>query len=439
MTNNNRGLHLGRGLKDILATFLSRGGSLLVGLVMQSLMAWKLGPAGRGEYAICLIISSLVAVVISMGAEWGVNYYVSTKDFSLNQIITFSFIYCFFVTAIVLLLSASALFIFRYLDIPFTLQTWAYSIIWAIFMIFYSFYSSIFAGMREFNVLAKLTLNRVIMTLVLTFLFFQYSDLDYISPVLADIVSCFLLALLSCNVWIKKFEYRWEWPDFMVFSTILNYGLRSYIGSLGMITNTRIGTILLALYVDKIQLGYFSLSTSFLAQLMTISDLTARIIQPRITQSTDGRPDLVSMCIRVIGMTVLLIGGGLVLCAKLWVPIVFSKAFLPSIPIMMILVPGVWLRVMGKLLFPYFNGINQPEIVTKTTVITLLSNLVLLMVWIKPYGLAGAAWATTVSYGLSTAYTGLKFHQLTGRSIFSLILIKKEDFHAVRSQFQRNL
>ena len=72
---------------------------------MQSLLAWTLGAEGRGEYAICLIFSTLLAVVFVFGADWSVSYHISTKEFSQNSIISFAALYFCLVASLALLLS----------------------------------------------------------------------------------------------------------------------------------------------------------------------------------------------------------------------------------------------------------------------------------------------------------------------------------------------
>ncbi len=427
---------LGRGIRDFLATIISRGGSTVAGLAMQSLLAWQLGPEGRGEYAVCLVFSSLVTVIFCLGADWGANYFIATKQFPRNQIITFSLVYIFVVSVLII---PAVHFVTR-LDLAFfdkgSAGTWAFAGVWSASMVCFNFSTAIFSGMREFNIFAGVTFSRSLMTLMVTFGLLYSGNMGVMSPVVADIASCLIMTCLSIGLWVGNFNFRLEWPEFLLASNISAYGLRFFGGSLGMIANARIGTILLAFYVDKESLGYFALSMSFLAQLITVSDVTGRIIQPRVAESKDGRPDLVSLCCRMISLIILLLGVCLILFAEHWVAILFSKAFLPIIPIMIILIPGVWLRVIGKLLFPYFNGTNRPEIVTIATLITLLANLLFLLALIEPYGLKGAAWSVSLSYGLSTAYAVYKYCQLSGQKVWSLLVIHKEDFHLLAGQFR---
>jgi O-antigen/teichoic acid export membrane protein len=422
-------------MEDFLATLFSQGGGVLVGLAMQSLLAWTLGAEGRGEYAICLIISSLFAVALTFGMDRSVSYYISTRNHSLNSIVSFAVLY-FCIAA------CAALFVFPVvtgLKLNFFAKASEKALnsagLWAISLICLSFCYSILSGMRQFNFLAKLTLMKASFTLILSFILLNTTDLKIRAPIVADAVSCFGSAVIVLLILIYNFGYRWEWPGFRITRKILNYALRAFTSTIGMIANARIGTILLAFYVDNRSLGFFALSMSFLSQLLSISDVTAKIIQPRIAASQNGRNDLVNLCARWIGILVLIIGVLLVILAHFWIPILFSAEFLPILEIIIILVPGIWLRAVAKVLYPFFNGINRPEIVSISTAINLISNLLILLAVLKPYGLKGAAWATTISYSLSTLYVIHRYIKITGSALLDIFVVRKKDSNLLIDQF----
>jgi O-antigen/teichoic acid export membrane protein len=410
-----------RGMADLISTFSAHSVGVLVGLSMQSLLAWTLGAEGRGEYAICLIFSSLLAVILVLGADGAVSYYISTKEYSRNSILSFTVLYFCIVACLALLI----LPYITELNIVFLAKVSGKAlhsaILWTVSLIAFRFCNSILSGMREFNLLAKLIMSKVTFTLIASFALLKTTHLDIRAPIIADTLSGFGGALIVFSLLIRKFNYRWKWPNLQLARKLMNYSLRAFAGTIGMIANARI----------------FALSMSFLSQLISISDVTARIIQPRIAVSQDGRHDLVALCARLIGLLVLVSGVMLIIFANIWIPILFSAEFLPIIPIIVILIPGIWLRVVGKILYPYFNGIDRPEIVSISTFINFVSNLLILLMMLEPYGLKGAAWATTISYSLSTMYVIRQYLNITGCSLPQLFVIQKQDFYFFINQFLR--
>lgn len=410
-----------RGIQDIIVTLFSRAGIMLIGLAMQSILAWTLGADGRGAYAICLIFSTLSAVILALGVDWSINYHIATKKHSINQLLSLSILYFIFCTCVALMLLPFIVDLKIELFNKAPKQAFELAVYWALSNIAFSMSTSILAGMREFKTLAMVVVAKAVCTLIGTFLLFNTTSLYVGAPILADVISGFGVMFFIVLFLVRRHDYYWQWPKFSLIQKVGSYALRFFGGSFGMIANAHIGTILVSFYVASQELGYFAQAMAFLAQLITLADVIARVIQPRIASSEDGRPELVFLSVRMVGMLVLLVGTALTLSASLWVPILFSSEFMPVIPLLVILMPGIWLRVIGKTLYPYFNGINRPEVITISTAINILVNLTLLIILLEPYGLRGAAWATSISYGVSTSYVVylyLKNRQETLRDIF---------------------
>lgn len=423
-----------QGAKDLAVTLFSRGSLILIGLAMQSLLAWSLGPEGRGEYAICLVFSSLSAVFFSVGVDWAVSYYFSTSHFSRSEVLSFMLLYLVIISCVIFLVLP---YVIR-ADLDFfhkaQHQFFQFAIVWTVANIAYSFSTSMLGGMRAFNLLAVVTLVKSAIAFVGAFILLRMTPLGVRAPILADSLGSFVVMIMAFAFTMRRIEYRWVSPSIECSKQVLNYGTRMFVGSAGMIANTHMGTVLLSFYVASRELGFFSLSMSFLGQFTVVADVIARIIQPRIAASPTGRPDLVSFCARTNGSFVFIAGVVLVVSANWWVPIFFSDQFLPIIPVITILIPGIWLRVIGKTLFPFFNGTNRPEIVSISTFINLVINLGLLLLLLGPLGLEGAAWATTCAYIISTIYVVCKYRQVSGSSIREIFLPHQID---IKSFFRR--
>jgi O-antigen/teichoic acid export membrane protein len=432
-----RKISLARGMADLLTTFVSHGGGMLVGMAMQSLLAWTLGAEGRGEYAVCLIISSIIAVIATLGADRAVSYYISTNKRHVNCIISFTVLYFGLAACMVLWFFPMVMQIKIQFFTKVSEKALNSAVLWAVSMVALSFCYSILSGMREFNFLAKLTLSKCSVTLLISFAILKTTNLGIRAPIIADTISGFGSGIIAFLFLLHKSNYRWEWPNSLLIRKIMHYALRAFISTIGMIANARIGTILLAFYVNNKSLGFFALSMSFLSQLLSISDVTAKIIQPRISASQGGRCDLVNLCARWIGILVLTIGVMLVIFANTWIPILLSTEFLPISGIIIILLPGIWLRAVAKVLYPFFNGINRPEIVSISIAINLISNLLILIAVIEPYGLKGAAWATTISFSLSTIYVICKYIKITGCALLEIFVVRKKDSNLLIDQFLR--
>ncbi len=73
------------GGKETLIVFATQLWTLAVGLGTQSVLAWMLGPAGRGEYAVCMLFGGIFGVIFTFGTDRAAQYFVMSKEQSLSH------------------------------------------------------------------------------------------------------------------------------------------------------------------------------------------------------------------------------------------------------------------------------------------------------------------------------------------------------------------
>ncbi|WP_432800419.1 polysaccharide biosynthesis C-terminal domain-containing protein [Poriferisphaera sp. WC338] len=416
-----------------MVTGFARCGAMLFALAMQSLLAWMLGPDGRGEYALCLVFSNLSGAILAAGMDWSCSYYISSKKIPFNQTISMVIMNCIFLS----IAAGMILPFFKLLPLEFFSKigdlSFGFSIVWAISLVVYSYVVLVLTGLKSFALLAILTTLKATLTFLFTFILFETTPLNVSAPILADIISCGIVTFYVIIHIIRKYQFRFEMPKSHFIRQYVSYGLRFFGGSLGMIANARIGTILLSFYVIQSDLGLFAQAMAILAQFITLSDIACRILQPRVADSDDGRLDLVVRAARVVGLVVMLFGCCFLILSPYVVPLLFSPKFVPMIPVMLILMPGIWIRTIGKTLFPYFNGTNRPGIVSKATFINLLVNIILLFVLVKPFGLLGAAWATTLAYFSSSMFIFYVIERDTDVCYVDLFVPRFSDWYELKN------
>jgi len=103
------------------------------------------------------------------------------------------------------------------------------------------------------------------------------------------------------------------------------------------------------------------------------------------------------------------IGGlaGYYIFARLGISIVFGEKFLSSVPVLRILAFAVPFMFLNSLLGSYMNATGRELTFTKITGFTALLNVVLNYFLILHFGAKGAAVATVVSQGVSSALSFL--------------------------------
>ena len=81
------------GFDEFSLTLGSRLLMLLTAIGVQSCLAWFLGPAGRGSFAVCLLFAVLLNVVFAVGCDAAAVYFVASKRFSISQGVVYSVLF----------------------------------------------------------------------------------------------------------------------------------------------------------------------------------------------------------------------------------------------------------------------------------------------------------------------------------------------------------
>ena len=84
---------------------------MLIGLVIQIIVARLLMPEGRGIYALCIVYSSLIILMTNFGNEFGIRFLFLKKNLNISE----SFLFLIITAIISLVSSVLILYFFDYL------------------------------------------------------------------------------------------------------------------------------------------------------------------------------------------------------------------------------------------------------------------------------------------------------------------------------------
>jgi O-antigen/teichoic acid export membrane protein len=114
------------------------------------------------------------------------------------------------------------------------------------------------------------------------------------------------------------------------------------------------------------------------------------------------------------------------------VRVLLSKEFLPAVPLIWIIMPGVFLRASTMVYSAYFMGTDRPAVCSAAVGVGVLVNVGVLF-WLLPViGLKGAAWAMTAGHLVSAVILVVSFQRATGQPIRETWVLRREDFALLR-------
>jgi O-antigen/teichoic acid export membrane protein len=200
---------------------------------------------------------------------------------------------------------------------------------------------------------------------------------------------------------------------------LLGYGLPYYPASLADFFNYRVDVYLIAFLIADASaaLGFYSMAVGLAEMVFIFPGAVSTLFFPHVAGSpreeSDRQVALVSrVALLATGAVALLLIPAAAIMIRLILP-----AFAPSLPPLLVLLPGVVALSAAKVAGSYLTGIGRPGITSSVSVISLAVNIVANLVLIPRFGIIGASAASLVSYSLSSLLLTVAAARLTGTPV----------------------
>jgi O-antigen/teichoic acid export membrane protein len=167
-------------------------------------------------------------------------------------------------------------------------------------------------------------------------------------------------------------------------------GLLNYRGDLYVV----------ALLSSTASLGLYTVAVSAAEALLIATQSAAIVASPHIGGlDRPAAAALTTRCIRNNLLVALVLSGALFLVAPLLVGLLYGGSFLPVVPALRILLPGVVVISLGSPVGSFFTlKLGKPEIPLWLAAISATTCIALALLLVPALGIAGAAIASTVAY-----------------------------------------
>ena len=427
------------GAEEVGVVLATRLGLILGGLAVQSMLAYTLLPEGRGAYAVCVIFGGLFGALFTPGADRGIQYYLMAKRISVSEGVWVALIICIIGSAIaivvaVLLISSDITFFQKadrsslHLSLPLIPLT--------------AFSTSLqlqLAGLRRFARLGLFsvlqTTTNVVILVVLVFGFNLRVDGALISAAVGH--SVMISAILGDLR--RSYGLSVVIPSHKVLRRIVRYGLEYHLARMGQVVDVQIGALFLGMVAGRADIGIFTAASVLLTRVSIIPDAMSSALLPRVAAEAGGRPALVTFCGRV---TYWLTGAALIVLCAISVPLthlLLSDAFLPSVELMWIMAPGVFVYSGASVLMAYFRGINRPSVCSWVVWAGLLGNLAMVTLLYPHLGIAAAAWGMTAGRLCRSAVIVLAFVRREHLSPMCIWFPQRDDIQRVWALARRTI
>ena len=382
------------GGQDAAIVFATQVGTVIFGLAIQSLLAYTLLPEGRGSFALCVVFAGVLSALFTPGAQQGAQYFVMTKQATVSEAVGTALAICLVAGALAVALTAP----FVHSDVAFFHKAETRSFYLALALVPVMAFSGAMeyqlAGLRRFGYLAVFALVHVAVNIFVLLLLLWVGRLG-VDGAVAAAVGAHACTVVLCAWYLRRRHgLVLTHPFRAVSARIVGYGLRFHPAGIGGVLEMSTGVLILGLFASQAEIGLFATASALMLRLRMISDAVGNALLPRIAGS--GRPELTTLCLRVVSCgTAAAILAVLAISTPL-VRILFSKAFLPAVPLLWIIAPGVLAYACAGILGTYFKGIGRPGICSWAASLGLAANLIAIPVLYPVAGVSAAAWGLTL-------------------------------------------
>ncbi|GGD30307.1 flippase [Flavobacterium orientale] len=417
-------------VKDLIRVGFSKLNIIIFGVGTSIATARLLTPDQNGTIAMLLVYPSLFMVLGSMGIRQSTTYFVGKEIYSLDRIKQ-AVTQIWLLTSLVSMLICVLLFLFLSKNVP-DFSLILVSVLSIPFSLHNTYCSGIFLGKNEIKEFNKINWIPNFVTFLATISLIYFFDLEVMGAMLAYLfghLAIFIaLAIRKDNLMPKTFQIEKE-----VISKMLSLGLIYAFALLIVNLNYKIDVVLLENLSTPYELGIYAKGSSIVQYLWQIPMLFSSLVFARSAISKDGLAfskkvaQLLRLSILLVGFVAVI----LMLLSKQVILLLFGEAFLPSVIVMQILLPGVVLLTVFKVMNMDLAGKGKPYIAMKSMAVPLVINVLCNLYFIPLYGSKGAAISSLISYS-SAAFFFLYFYSKETKIPISEILgYKKSDFEPI--------
>lgn len=421
----------GKFVRGTTVTFTTGVINLLIGVGTSVILARVLGPEGRGIYALAMLLPSLIMTFGNLGIGPATTYYVARGEFRWQEILGNNVLLSVGVGAggtlaglVVALLFGKT--IFPGLPPGYLLL----ALVLVPLEVFFSYVNSILLGaqrIKEFNYVQ----------IAQSALFLGFIALALLG-VRAGVTGAILAGL-----------FTWLFADALVFrlaktvaggvelksnafyiKRATTYGVQAHLSNILGFLNYRVDMFLVNGFLGPAAVGLFAVGVGLVEKLWMISQAASIVLLPRVAAETEEqrRTEFTLLVARTVLWTTALGALVLAILSRWIVLLLYSEAYLPAVGALQALLAGVVTLSAGKVLANDIAGRGFPRLNIYTGLAAVATNVALNLLWIPRYGIVGAAWASTVSYTVSSLGALFFYCRLSGNPWTKAVFPQRGDW-----------
>ncbi len=418
--------------KETALTLVARIAGLVLALVTSVVIARTLGPGGNGIYTLATLFPLLLVTFTNLGIGPATVYYVAQDTYPLKEVLGNNIVLSAITGSVASILGLIFVVLLQDRFFPTVAPQYLMLTILMVPLTLFGqqYVNQILLGARRIKEFNAATLLYKVFLLLLVLLATVVLGLGIAGALWATVLSSLLLCLVLFP-WIKRLaggvQFR---PNLEYVRHTLGYGVRAHLGNIVGFLNYRVEVFLLGVFLPAAAVGFYAVAVGLAEKLWFVSESASVVLFPTVSAETDEQQR--KQFTPLVNRSILLItamGAVLLYVVSHWaIVLLYSTEYVATIPLFRILLPGIVFLSAGRILANDIAGRGKPLLNTYVGLIGLLVQVALDLAWIPLYGATGAAWATTISYGITSGARLWLYMKLSGNSLATVILPQSSDW-----------
>ena len=416
-------------LGQVNLVFLTYVAQAALAFGVAVLVARALGPEGRGVYALFLLSASIAQTVLSLGLSVSAVYELGKGTTPVSRVVANSqqmVLASALVSGLLVLLAWPVLGdTFSDHDVPY----WVFAFAVPLFLD-YNVLTTVLQGQSRFPAMNAVIVAQPLVLVTLFAIGVAVDDVGTTAALVFWSIATFVatllaLALLGREALRPADLLRIDWPSLM---RQVRFGVQGQVGNLVQLLNYRLDQYIVLLFVSTAGVGIYAVSVTVSQSVWFIANAVATVLLPRLTASDEAdaartTPLVCRSTLFVSALAALALG-----VASLWlIEALFGDDFESAVEPLLWLLPGTVALAGSKILTSYIFSQGHPLTNSLITVAALAVTLAADFALIPPFGVAGAAIASSLAYGVHFALSLAAYRRLSGGSIWEAIVVRGDD------------
>ncbi len=433
---------VGRGsfLANVNFVFLTYVANAVLAFGVAVVVARTLGAEGRGVYALFLLSASIAQVVLSLGMNVAAVYELGKGVSSVSRVVA-NTLHVTLGAALVsgaLVLLAWPIIGDRLLDHDTSYWIFAFAVP---LFISYNVLATVLQGASRFQAMNAVIVAQPLVLLGILVAMTTIGDLDptaaLIAWSIATLVATLLaLVLLRADLRIPEL-FKFDAPSLR---RQVTFGLKGQLGNLVQLLNYRLDQYIVLLFVSTAGVGIYAVSVTLTQSVWFFANAVATVLLPRLTAADDAdaartTPLICRSTLLVSAIAALALGA-----VSPWlVEGLFGGEFSGALTPLLWLLPGTVALAGSKILSSYILSRGQPLTNSAITITALAVTLAADFILIPPFGLTGAAVASSLAYATHFGLSLAAYSRLSGGSVADALLVRPQDVRNLVSMARQRL